>query len=324
MATTSASAPVPSAPNGDLANGKSAQEKASPDTAAQEKDLIQMRALTPSELPPHPSLSNETSAVTLAAFASSLLTQGSAFLTTELGAGGSFRAQGRPRASGGSAAQVQVYAFERRRPGGGARPEPWFARVSRHEAAARRGCASLAEFDFGLRQDHSRHEGDYTPDVFDANVVLEYGAVEGVPGWESVEVSVVEMAHRIPFPLLNRVFAVVVVTGKSNDGFVVVQVPVRLEAVQAARYSNGANKKDASLKGLQKKGVVIGEYVSIERCRQEGNEIVWEMATASDAKGSLPMALQKPALPGKITLDVGLFIDWIEKQRTKKEATNGH
>jgi len=318
---------MPTVPNDNVANGKAlenkaVQVKASQDKAAQEKDLIHMRALSPSELPPHPSLSNETSTVTLRAFASTLLAQGSAFLTTELSDSGSFKAKGSPRASGGSAAKVQVYAFERR--GAAARPEAWFARVSRHDAEARSGCASLAEFDFGLRQDHSRHEGEYTPDVFDVNVVLDYGAVEGVQGWEGVGVSVVEMAHKIPFPLLNRVFAVVVVSGKNKDGFVVVQVPVRLEAVQAARYSNGANKKDASLKGLQKKGVVIGEYVSIERCRQEGNEIIWEMATASDAKGSLPMALQKPALPGKITLDVGLFIDWIEKQRTKQEATNGH
>ena len=313
MTATTSSAPVPTAPNASLANGK----------ATQEKDLIHMRALEPSELPPHAQLSNDTSTVSLPAFAATLLTQGSAFLSAELSATGAFKAKGGPRASGTSAAKVQVYAFDRAG-SAGAPAESWFARVSRHDGAAQRGSASLAEFDFGLRQDHSRRESEYTPDVFDAKVVAEYGAVEGVVGWEGVGAYVVEMAHRIPFPLYNRVFAVVVVTGKNSDGFVVVQVPVRLEGVPAARYSNGAHKKDASLKGLQKKGVVVGEYVSIERCRLEGSEVVWEMATASDAKGSLPMALQKPALPGKITLDVGLFLDWTEKQRAKQAPTNGH
>ena len=39
------------------------------------------------------------------------------------------------------------------------------------------------------------------------------------------------------------------------------------------------------------------------------------MATASDARGSLPMAIQKSALPGVIAKDVGFFMDWVIKQR---------
>lgn len=317
MATTgSSTAPVPTAPNASMTEGK----------AAQDKDLIHMRALRPSdELPPHASLSNETTSKTsLQSFAAESLNQGSAFLDKELSEGGHFKPKGKEKPAGISKGKVQVYSFDR--PGGSyGKNEAWFARVSKHDGKREKGSAEFGEFDFGLREEHSLHEKDYTPDVFDAYCVVDYGNVGAVEGWENVEVKVMEMCHKIPPPLSNRVFAVVVVTGKkpNNGGLIVVQIPVDLSKVQAARYSNGANKKDKELKGEQKKGVVVGEYVSIERCRVEQPEgtVVWEMATASDAKGWLPMALQKPALPGKITLDVGLFMDWIEKHRTKGAAT---
>lgn len=44
--------------------------------------------------------------------------------------------------------------------------------------------------------------------------------------------------------------------------------------------------------------------------------IEWTMATASDAKGWLPMWVQKLGIPGAIVKDVGLFIGWIAKQRS--------
>lgn len=239
----------------------------------------------------------------------------------ELSATGSFKPKGKERPAGASKGKVQVYAFDSSGAAYG-KPEAWFARVSKHEAVKEKGSADFREFDFGLREEHSAHEREYTPDVFDAFCVVDYGAVNGVVGWEDVEVRVVEMCHHIPFPLLNRIFAVVVVTGRKAEGLIVVQIPVDLRKVAAARYSNGKNTKDKSLQGRQTKGVVVGEYVSIERCTVEGPEVIWEMATASDAKGWLPMALQKPALPGKITLDVGLFMGWIEEQRGKG-TTNG-
>ena len=39
------------------------------------------------------------------------------------------------------------------------------------------------------------------------------------------------------------------------------------------------------------------------------------MATASDAKGWLPMWMQKLGVPGAVVKDVGLFIGWIREQR---------
>jgi len=296
------------------------------DDVAQTRNIIYKRALQPSsDVPPHPKLVNETtSSISLSAFAATALNEGSAFLNTELGPGGRFKVKGKgERKASPSAAGVKVYAFDR--PGGThGREEAWFARVSRHRHAAEPGTATFSEFDFGLRAEHSRHELEYTPDVFDAFEVVDYGVAKDVEEWDDVEVKVMEMCHHIPFPLLNRVFAVVVVTGrKTSKELVVVQIPIDLSRISAARYSSGAHKKDSSLQRRQRKGVVIGEYVSVERCRLESEEVVWEMATASDAKGYVPMSIQKMALPGKITLDVGLFIRWITGVR-KKGDVNGN
>ena len=84
--------------------------------------------------------------------------------------------------------------------------------MSRHRHAAEPGTAGFAEFDFGLRAEHSRHEVEYTPDLFDAFEVVDYGVAKDVEEWDDVEVKVMEMCYHIPFPLLNRVFALVVVT----------------------------------------------------------------------------------------------------------------
>ena len=63
-------------------------------------------------------------------------------------------------------------------------------------------------------------------------------------------------------------------------------------------------------------------YTSIERCivHEYGNdplnsEIIWMMATASDAKGWLPMWMQKLGVPGAVIKDVGLVIKWLQGLR---------
>lgn len=61
---------------------------------------------------------------------------------------------------------------------------------------------------------------------------------------------------------------------------------------------------------------MVRVYTSIERCRLLPDENVeWVMATASDAKGSLPMFAQKMGVPGAVVKDVGLFIKWVGKNR---------
>lgn len=52
--------------------------------------------------------------------------------------------------------------------------EAWFARRSRHANRSDQGTADFPEFDHGLRVNHSEHEREYTPDVFDSYRVLDW------------------------------------------------------------------------------------------------------------------------------------------------------
>jgi len=127
------------------------------------------------------------------------------------------------------------------------------------------------------------------------------------------------MAHHIPPPLDNRAFPVLVVTARSagpdHPSFLVVQIPVDITKLDKALYSTHKNKQ-AGDNSEKKKPVTLGQYVSIERCAMVENfDVKWQMATASDAKGNLPMWAQKMGIPSAIIKDVGLFIDWNAKRR---------
>ena len=193
--------------------------------------------------------------------------------------------------------------------------------VNKREA----GTADFAEFDTGLRQEHSVHEMDYTPDVFDAHEVLSWDAEitaalengdNGSPHITDLSMRIYEMCHMLPIPLQPRVFAVLVAHAKTGpDSFVVVQIPIDIKSVPAAFYSNGRNVKEGT-SPEKRKEPVIGIYTSIERCKLlETGEVEWLMATASDARGVLPMWMQKLGTPPALVKDVGLFMKWIEGKR---------
>lgn len=55
--------------------------------------------------------------------------------------------------------------------------EHWFARRSRHpnvSSKEKKGSASWDEFVFGLRDEHSKHECDFTPTLYDAHHILDW------------------------------------------------------------------------------------------------------------------------------------------------------
>ncbi len=52
--------------------------------------------------------------------------------------------------------------------------EAWLARKSQHSNQKGDGTANFAEFAIGLRDDHSEHEREYTPDVYDSYKVLDW------------------------------------------------------------------------------------------------------------------------------------------------------
>ena len=131
------------------------------------------------------------------------------------------------------------------------------------------------------------------------------------------------MAHAIQFPLAPRMFSTLVLTARdSPSSFLVVQVPIDLSAVQVAKYSNGSNRTSGKT-SQEKKKPVFGRYVSVERCCKidgEGSSAVqWDMATASDAAGVLPMAVQKMALGQVIAKDVEYVMDWAATNRGRGE-----
>lgn len=124
------------------------------------------------------------------------------------------------------------------------------------------------------------------------------------------------MCHHIPGPLQNRVFSTLVTRGFTRGGaFIVVQIPVDISRLPAALYSNGKHTK-AGDSAQKRQSMTIGQYVSIERVKeQDDGNVMWEMATASDAKGWLPMSVQKMGVPGAVVKDVGLFMKWVAQRR---------
>lgn len=66
------------------------------------------------------------------------------------------------------------------------------------------------------------------------------------------------MCHKLPFPLLPRVFPVLVAHAMTGeDGFVVVQVPINLKALPASFYSSGSNQKQGD-SAIKRKKPVFG------------------------------------------------------------------
>lgn len=150
------------------------------------------------------------------------------------------------------------------------------------------------------------------------------------------------MAHKLPFPLSPRVFPVLVITAKTGStSFIVVQIPVELGSCHKAFYSNGRNLKSGD-SAAKRKSATIGYaqlplnetwrlrqacrvYTSVECCKiLENQKIEWSMATASDAKGSLPMRVQKLGVPTAIAKDVGFFIKWTSERRAPPGLESWH
>ncbi|KAM0332252.1 hypothetical protein ACHAQA_002528 [Verticillium albo-atrum] len=196
--------------------------------------------------------------------------------------------------------------------------DTWACRRSVHADAATRGTASWGEFVGSFLERHRESERAFTPGVVDSREGGRWAGARGVEvdvggeAWTCEVLIVQEMRHAMPGGLLrDRVFGTVMVgaVARGRDEFVVVSVPVR----DLERSAMGALVKE--------KGVVVGAYVSVERIRKtETGEIEWIMATASDAKGVLPLWVQTKAVVGVVAKDVELFLSWIAERRDKGEV----
>ncbi|OCT46587.1 hypothetical protein CLCR_02010 [Cladophialophora carrionii] len=221
--------------------------------------------------------------------------------------------------------------------------EHWFARKSVHKDLSSKdttspGNASWQEFIYGLRDNHSKHEEDFTPNLYDAHHVCDWngeiqrlesqGKIVGKHGrrYSCATMAIYEMCHATPPPTSARCFPVLVATASLGpDEFVAVTVPVTLgAAVSASFYSSGRHAQEGKTP-QQRRPVVLGIYAAVETVKRrpregaergvEGNEVEWIMATASDAKGNLPMWVQKMSIPGMLPKDVSYFMTWIKGVR---------
>ncbi|KAL8996109.1 MAG: hypothetical protein Q9169_004301 [Polycauliona sp. 2 TL-2023] len=184
-----------------------------------------------------------------------------------------------------------------RHPPANLQSEAWFARRSCHTNQQAVGTARFSEFDHGLRVDHCRHEGEYTPDVYDTNCVLEWEIPDALARVESdfADYQNITMS-----------------TTTGQEDFIVVQLPVEIGTLKEAFYSNGRNLMEGS-SALKRKKPIMG-FVT---------PLLWIMTTTSDAKGWLPMWAQKMGVPGAIAKDVDFLIDWIHEKRKVEPLKEG-
>jgi len=207
--------------------------------------------------PSHPAKVNSTDRPNLISFVEEVLDQATLFVDDTLPT--TFQERGL-KSSAPSEAQVRLLSksigeadirsipwinssIPRNWSSNGKKPaEAWFARRSRHANRSGSGTAHLDEFDFGLRHEHSKHEQDYTPDVFDSYKVLDWdeqikSAIDNgssIDNYKDLNMNIFEMCHELPAMLSNRVFPVLVVTARrGKHSFVVVQIPVDISNLTA-------------------------------------------------------------------------------------------
>ena len=191
--------------------------------------------------------------------------------------------------------------------------ETWALRRSVHEDATTAGTACWDEWVKHFKEEHAQSEVAFTPSVLSTSIKQEWdcSGLEleiGGETWTDLTLKREESVHKLPAPLNKRLFPVVQVTaaaGKGRREFIVVQIV----AVD-----------DATIKEKDNQDTVRGAYSSVERLRETPDGIEWIMATASDAKGNLPIWIQRPAVPGQIAKDVDMFLEWVAKERKGQDT----
>ncbi|CCC04990.1 hypothetical protein SMACR_04357 [Sordaria macrospora] len=230
--------------------------------------------------------------------------------------------------------------------------ETWACRRSVHRDSnvPRDGSASWGEFVTCFKDKHVECEEAFTPSIVGTRMLRDYDVsglqVDDEHGdrYGSFKMKVVEARHKIGVkPLLkDRAFTVLQVTcsllppgrgsaagvgSKCEDSseILVMNIPVSDVESLATTTTSSVEGKTGNKEDPFRKDAVKGSFVSVERIRKlpttenDGQaQIEWIMATASDARGSLPGWVQTMAVPGQIAKDVTLFLGWVAKERENK------
>ncbi|KAK3362928.1 hypothetical protein B0T25DRAFT_575592 [Lasiosphaeria hispida] len=216
-------------------------------------------------------------------------------------------------------------------PGSEGGRETWACRRSVHRDAAEAGTASWGEFRQCFKERHVATEDAFTPTVISAREAVrwECGAVEAHEVGETYgnfTLGVAAMRHRVARPVLkDRVFPVLQMTCAVMDAEVVADAAAvsRTEKPEFLVVSITvddffSSPLDTAPSG-ESSNTVVAAYVSVERIRKlpgpGTGDIEWIMATASDARGGIPMWVQTLAVPGQIAKDVPNFLAWVAKER---------
>jgi hypothetical protein len=299
---------------------------------------LTLKPLDVHALPPHPELDHaQDNGPTLRTFIRNLLDD-----RREINATGTYKAKG-TKDYGIQYPEVRLYVKK-------VGKENWASRTSVHNPnhAAR---ASFNDFQEALKKDHSKHERLFTDTIFDCNQLLAWSAEEldkAADGlaFTDLTMEVNEIYHSLPWPFNDRVFTVLVLTARQigKEQFYIIEVPVKpglplqsserkshfVERCGISRYDSQHPTGDQKRK--QGKRLVHGVYCSVNRVTEvehlpyyriqpgDSKPVRWQMATASDAKGLIPMWIQKIEVPKKIAKDVPYFLDWIRRWHHWRQA----
>jgi hypothetical protein len=141
-----------------------------------------------SSLPPHSSLGEGEEAYRpeLEEFLHSILTETQTFTTQKIPQ--TFTPDSKLRASSPSTAKVQLLTTDKNNRNGGKGEEYWVCRKSVHADAAQKGTATWAEFENGLRRNHSENEMAYTPSVAAVEHLVQWPVQKEMRGgWRDVD-----------------------------------------------------------------------------------------------------------------------------------------
>ncbi|KAF3095722.1 hypothetical protein TWF569_003482 [Orbilia oligospora] len=203
--------------------------------------------------------------------------------------------------------------------------EYWFARRSIHEVGVEgdtvKETLQWDDFKNLLFHNHFENEREYGPSVSRVDTLGIEWDLSGVvvPDWEIVKVGGYAIHHHLPWPLNPRVFPVLLVLASAADGeeFMVISLPIKIPP-----DTKGQNTETSELVSAIGPKDTIGQYVAVERITfrapQTGDDkpsVTWSMATASDAAGNIPMAVQRRVIGSSIFKDVEAFLLFVAKNK---------
>ncbi|KAK6529449.1 hypothetical protein TWF281_008622 [Arthrobotrys megalospora] len=208
--------------------------------------------------------------------------------------------------------------------------EYWFARRSVHEVGGGEDDANEIiqwdDFKNLLFHNHSENEREYGPSVSRVDTLDLEWDVSGlaVPGWEIVRVGGYAIHHHLPWPLNPRVFPILLILVSAIDRkeFMVISLPIKVSP--ETRGTNTETKEPVLIISPK---ATVGQYVAVERviyqepqATDERPNVIWSMATASDASGNIPMALQRRVIGTSVFKDVEAFLEYAMKKKVAQSS----